>query len=415
MISFLTQTIHESKAPILCLLKNAAECERYHQDLTFLLMGTGKTVAFLPDYEVALDDDFSPAAAVISQRLSILHQLLNQQTDVLITTEQQALTLLPPKSFVAQNVFSFKVGDKINMTRFKSSLVQLDYNLVNHIASPKQFAVRGAIIDIYPPQTKHPIRIELDDDEIAGIHLFHIETQRSFPEEIQHIEVTPSIEYLPEAVNTKNIALQNPSHPLLNAQTLKSLSNNNIPRGWHRLLPTLHSSQDTLLSYIGEQCRVISERAPTLIQEEAFAFLQSTHSDFAVSQQQGSKLLQKCNHAEVTTSAPTAISLSSKSLKSDLNLITKKQRLVIVCQSYFRLHQLEAILLSQDIDYTRVGSWYESSSKNIPIAICQGEIAQSITLANDIIIPEHSLTDKVIVKEARPQQSPSFSWFAGSD
>ncbi|MEC7030553.1 MAG: DEAD/DEAH box helicase [Pseudomonadota bacterium] len=405
MINHLTQTIHKSKAPILCLMEHAADCERLFQDLTFLFHGTKKRIAFLPSYEVALDDDFSPAAAVVSQRLSTLHQMVKGEIDLLITTEQQALTLLPPQSFITQHVFSFKLGDSIHLTRFKSKLIQLDYQLVNQITAPRQFAIRGAIIDIYPPHSKHTIRIELDDNEIDGIHLFHIETQRSFPQEITHIEVTPSLEYTPESVDIEQLEEEHPKLPTLDTTTLKTLAKHNIPRGWHRLLPLLHPSLAPISTYIGEQCRIVSERSIDVITQSVYTPLQNKFHAFTLSPKQFDQLFEKCRVVEPHPIDTASVALSSKTLKSDLLSMTKNKRLLIVCQSYFRLHQVENILLSHQIDYTRVQSWFESSSKNIPIAICQGEIAQPIYLPDDVILPEHSMIDKVIVSEPQPQKS----------
>jgi transcription-repair coupling factor (superfamily II helicase) len=63
--------------------------------------------------------------------------------------------------------------------KFITSLVGLNYNRVNMVLEPGEFAVRGSIIDVYPINHSHPIRIEYFDDEIERLNSFNVHSQRS--------------------------------------------------------------------------------------------------------------------------------------------------------------------------------------------------------------------------------------------
>src|SRR5699024_7904004 len=69
------------------------------------------------------------------------------------------------------------------------------YERVDMVTTPAEFSMRGGIIDIYPPTEKHPIRIELFDDEIDSIRYFDADTQRSLEKQAECI-IGPATELL---------------------------------------------------------------------------------------------------------------------------------------------------------------------------------------------------------------------------
>ena len=78
---------------------------------------------------------------------------------------------------------------RLNAIQLLNSLLQLDMTC-RQVEQRGHFAVRGDILDIYPVNSEHPIRIEFFGDEIDTLRFFSVENQRSI-EQIDSYTVTP--------------------------------------------------------------------------------------------------------------------------------------------------------------------------------------------------------------------------------
>ena len=379
--------LQEKKQVILCIMDNATQCSTLFQSMQFLLQGTSSKVVYLPDYDVARTEALSPSASIVSQRLATLHQILNNNANIVIMTYEVAYSLMPDTDFVRSHVLSFKVNDTLDLNEFRNSLINSGYHLCSQVQAPNQFALRGGIIDLYPAHTK-PIRIELDDDKIASIRHFDIASQRSKKSPLASLEVCPQIEYNPECIYDPD----NIPNPIL-----KEIKQSQTPTGWQRYLPML-AKPTHILNYI--------QGEPLILATDSLSNWEETESleTYRISNKAKSKL----ENAEIcawSSENPTTLSIDSKTLKQDIKSINKHKRILIACQSYFRLHQLESILLSHHIDFKEVDSFYESSSKGINLALCHGDLADTIELDQDVILPEQNLTDKIILSQEAPKAS----------
>lgn len=382
------KALQDKQQVILCIMDNATQCSTLYQSLTFLLQGTSNKVAYLPDYDVTIKEALSPSASIVSQRLATLHQLLHNKVNVVIMTYEVAYSLKPDIDFVRSHVLSFKVHDTLDLNEFRNSLVNSGYHLCSQVQAPNQFALRGGIIDLYPAHTQ-PIRIELDDDIIASIRHFDIESQRSKKSPLSSLEVCPQIEFNPECID-------NPDK--LPANILKEIQQGKIPTGWQQYLPQL-AKPTHILNYIKGEPLILSTNTSNNWHDI------TDLSNHLISKKAQSKLQDAKTYSCSTDEKPTTLSIDSKTLKQDIKTINKHKRVLIACQSYFRLHQLESILLSHHIDFKVVDSFYESSSKGIQLALCHGDLADTIELDQDVILPEQNLTDKVILSQSKPKAS----------
>lgn len=399
----LVSKIHDDNKPIIYIANNASIAERLTQDLSFLLQGTGKRAAYLPNYELSLVDSLSPANAIIGKRLETLHNILHKNIRILIITVDTLCTLLPPKSFISSQVFSFKKQQQINLTSLKKTLANNGYSLTSNVSAPQQVAIRGAIIDLYPPAAKQPIRIELDDDIIDSLHYFDISSQRSSSETLDSIEITPSLEFLMSEIDFNHISTQ---YPNVDNGIITNLKSKRIPTGWHRYLPLLHHKLDTVFDYTSHDCHLYAaEDIASLVT----SFMESVHTlvpGYLISANTISHITQHTKLLHDDHHTPEAIAINTKEDIKKLNKVLTKRRLLFVCQSYFRMHQLESTLLSHGLSFEHVGSWFAFTSKNIQLGICQGELSDEIHFHQQSIIPEQNLTDKVIIRDA-DQPSPS--------
>lgn len=103
---------------------------------------------------------------------------------------------LSPESFFSELSLKIKKGEEIP-DRFIYQLQGLGYRVVDTVEDPLSFSNRGELIDIYPPHSNWPVRIELFDTEIESIRFFDPENQRS-SELIEELSIPPAVEVLYE-------------------------------------------------------------------------------------------------------------------------------------------------------------------------------------------------------------------------
>ncbi len=124
------------------------------------------------------------------ERLSALSALLNSEVPVAVcTTAEAALQATIPADVMISHTAEVSVGEELYLEEFTRLLQSSGYVRVNQVESIGQFAVRGGIIDVFPPG-ESPVRIELFGDEVDRLGCFDIISQRVF-EEVEKIIVTP--------------------------------------------------------------------------------------------------------------------------------------------------------------------------------------------------------------------------------
>ena len=147
-------------------------------------------IRLFPDWETLPYDAFSPTQEIISARLSALFYLQQAQTGILLLPINTLMQRLCPPSFLQHNVLLIKNGDRLNIERLRLQLENAGYRAVEQVLEPGEFAVRGALLDLYPMGSALPFRLDFFDDEIDSIRTFDVDTQRT-------LEAIPSINLLP--------------------------------------------------------------------------------------------------------------------------------------------------------------------------------------------------------------------------
>ncbi|MCK5887353.1 MAG: transcription-repair coupling factor, partial [Alcanivorax sp.] len=127
-------------------------------------------------------------------RIRVLHQLPTSHKGILVVPVNTLMQRLAPPLHITGNSFLLKVGDTFDMEATRQRLVACGYRQRDNVYEHGEFAVRGAIMDIYPMGADQPFRIELFDDEIESLRLFDAESQRSTGK-VDDITLLPAAEY----------------------------------------------------------------------------------------------------------------------------------------------------------------------------------------------------------------------------
>ncbi|BBI74750.2 hypothetical protein HAALTHF_41110n [Vreelandella aquamarina] len=139
-------------------------------------------------------DSFSPHQDIISARLRTLRLLQDGVRGIVLVPVNTLMQRLPPVSYIAGRVMTLKAGATLNRETFRESLSRAGYRAVETVYEPGEYAMRGAIIDLFAMGMDEPIRIDLFDDEIDTLRHFDPGSQRS-TDKVDVIELLPAHEY----------------------------------------------------------------------------------------------------------------------------------------------------------------------------------------------------------------------------
>ena len=180
---------------ILVVTIDSDEAMRIEAELRFLLAAQPQVpVLTFPDRETLPYDNFSPHQEIISQRLSLLYQLPQIRRGVLVIALPTLMQRLPPTHFLQGHHLQLHTGQTFSIERMRQQLDAAGYRAVENVYEHGEFAVRGAIFDLYPMGSSSPYRIELLDDEIESLRTFDAESQRTTAR-VDRVELLPAREF----------------------------------------------------------------------------------------------------------------------------------------------------------------------------------------------------------------------------
>ncbi|OOG38367.1 transcription-repair coupling factor [Rhodanobacter sp. C05] len=154
----------------------------------------GLPVLHFPDWETLPYDVFSPHPEIVSQRIATLYQLPSVKRGVLVVPVATLMQRIAPRAHITGSGLVLAKRQKLDLVSEQRRLEASGYRNVPQVAEPGDFAVRGALLDIFPMGTAEPYRIELFDDEVESIRSFDPETQRS-QHQVEKIELLPAREF----------------------------------------------------------------------------------------------------------------------------------------------------------------------------------------------------------------------------
>jgi len=136
-----------------------------------------------PAWDCQPYDRVSPNAAVVAQRMTALSRLVRvkgrDKPSVLLTTVNAAVQRLPAREFVATHALSVAPGNVIGMQGIVEWLELNGYVRASTVREPGEYAVRGGILDLFPPGMDMPVRFDFFGDSLETIRTFDAQTQRS--------------------------------------------------------------------------------------------------------------------------------------------------------------------------------------------------------------------------------------------
>jgi transcription-repair coupling factor (superfamily II helicase) len=222
------------------------------------------TIRF-PAWDCLPYDRVSPSSNIVAERLSSLAAFTAepQATRLVLTTVNAILQRVVPKQMVENASFRAKPGQRVSGDAIQAFLVDNGYSRTGTVVDPGDFAVRGGLIDIFPPGADLPVRLDFFGDTLESIRSFDPHTQRTV-QQLTSFSLNAANEVLlaKDAVTLfrKNYAEAfggiDTSDPLYD-----SVTGGRRYQGMEHWLPLFHPSLETLFDYLPDVVVTLSHMA----------------------------------------------------------------------------------------------------------------------------------------------------------
>ena len=296
---------------MLVLVPTSKDADRFLEDLRATLgePAVGGRVRMFPRHDTQPYERFSPQPFLVAQRMDVLYRWLSQggsgaqrsqrqrsasvevgpeadfappssegerrrpagirtlvspdPAPVVVATWTALASRVPTRESVRARSIHLEVGQTIDRDALVQTLVAAGYSRMALVEEPGELAVRGGILDLFPPQREHPLRIELLGDEVESIREFDAASQRS-QASLAHAVAPPPRELLLDrsliierSAALRDLAASQNVEPGSVDALVDSLLRGNAPPGAEALAPVLQPGLETVLDFLPADTLII--------------------------------------------------------------------------------------------------------------------------------------------------------------
>ena len=217
------------------------------------------TVAFYPSWETLPHERLSPRADTVGRRLAVLRRLAHPRADDAETGPIRVVvaavrSLLQPQlpGLGELEPVALRPGDEVALDALVEHLVLIGYARTDLVEKRGEFAVRGGIVDVFPPTEEHPVRVEFWGDAVEEVRWFKVADQRSLEIAESGLWAPPCRELLLTPGIRARAAELSRQHPEL-AEMLDRIADGTPVEGMESLIPLLVD---------GTELRLLSDEMP---------------------------------------------------------------------------------------------------------------------------------------------------------
>jgi transcription-repair coupling factor (superfamily II helicase) len=254
--------LERNSGPVLHVARDDKRLAAMHSALRFF--APEMPVVVFPGWDCLPYDRVSPNADVSAARMATLAALVHGMPEryILLTTLGAATQRVPARSILKEAAFSAEVGGRVDEKALRNFLVRMGFVQSPNVMEPGDYAVRGGIIDIFPPGEQGPIRLDLFGDVLDGARRFDPATQRT-TEKLDVIELAPVSEViLDEPAITRfrqnyriEFGAAGTDDPLYEA-----VSAGQKRQGVEHWLPFFHETLETLFDYLPDAAITLDDQ-----------------------------------------------------------------------------------------------------------------------------------------------------------
>ncbi len=196
-------TTKKTSSVCLFILGDAEEAGYFYHDLTQIL-GNDDVLFFPSSYRRQIkygqrDSANEILRTEVLSRLAAVQQSSTQNSNTttkdflfVVTCPEAVGELVVSRDRLEENTISIKVGQMYDITQLEKTLRKLDFQGVDYVYEPGQFAVRGSILDVFSFSSEYPFRIDFFGDEVDSIRTFEVQSQLS-REKKKSVDIVPEL------------------------------------------------------------------------------------------------------------------------------------------------------------------------------------------------------------------------------
>ncbi|MFF7360930.1 transcription-repair coupling factor [Streptomyces sp. NPDC008125] len=216
------------------------------------------SVAEFPSWETLPHERLSPRSDTVGRRLAVLRRLAHPRTDD-PETGPVSVVVAPVRSVLQPQVkglgdlepVALRSGQSADLGDIVEALAAAAYSRVELVEKRGEFAVRGGILDVFPPTEEHPLRVEFWGDDVEEIRYFKVADQRSLEVAEHGLWAAPCRELLLTDEVRERAAVLAEAHPEL-GELLGKIAEGIAVEGMESLAPVLVDDMELLLDVLPE-------------------------------------------------------------------------------------------------------------------------------------------------------------------
>ncbi|NPV71089.1 MAG: transcription-repair coupling factor [Firmicutes bacterium] len=182
-----------TKRPVFVVTSNIVEAERFVEECESWL-GAGEACLF-PPLEALPFEIVARSGEMEAGRVSVLERLATGGRPIIVAPITALHRLVVPPGVIRDACLTVRAGDEAGLETISAALARAGYERLNIVEGRGQYAVRGGIVDVFPPSRESPVRLEFFGDELQSIREFDPISQKS-SHAITSLIIGPAREFL---------------------------------------------------------------------------------------------------------------------------------------------------------------------------------------------------------------------------
>lgn len=190
--SYVVSGIYDSvDNPMVILTHSDMEAKSLYEDMSFYTTD----VYYFPTKDVVFYNVDAISGDLRWARLKVIKEILDSRKKIIVTSIDALATVYTPVELFKEYSYKISVDDEVNFKDLAKRFLECGYERVEIVEGKGEFSLRGGILDIFPPTSTYPFRVELFGDQVDSIRTFNTESQRSI-EKVQYFDVFPAKELI---------------------------------------------------------------------------------------------------------------------------------------------------------------------------------------------------------------------------
>ena len=256
---FLVAGLVEAERTVLLVTATGREAEELTEELGSLI--DPASVAYYPSWETLPHERLSPRSDTVGRRLAVLRRLRHPEPGA--GSGRLRVVVAPVRSILQPQVsglgdlepVELAPGDTVALDDVVRRLADAAYTRVDLVEKRGEFAVRGGLVDVFPPTEQHPVRVDFWGDEVDEVRSFAVADQRTIAQ-LPRLWAPPCRELLLTDDVRRRAAALSEAHPQLAEMTSKIAAGIAV-EGMESLAPALVDELELLVDVMPDDTQVV--------------------------------------------------------------------------------------------------------------------------------------------------------------